>query len=306
MKKLNNSIRLIAAITISLSIASCGSDDAGSSGQEKKNDVNTVDQDIIDKNQNLMTTFGDKLFSIPSPIQTAMLIKDKGGNYDNSILNKPNKLSNYTTTYHKALNLGVYGADLGYTSIYDQQQDALDYINVVNSLSKDLGISGAFDQELLERFSENTSNEDSLVKIITQAYRKGDQFLKENDQKDISVLILTGGWVEALYFATDVANKTKNKDIYKRIAEQKNTLKSLIEILNEYKSSDSFDELISGLEKLKGLFDKVQSSYEFIEPVTDESKRLTTFKNKSSAEIDDNTLAEITAQVSEIRNSIVK
>lgn len=306
MKDIKNPIRLFLAASITLSIVSCGSDEEAGSSATKKDDVNTVDQEIIDKNQNLMTTFGDKLFSIPSPIQTAMLIKDKGGNYDASILNKPDNLSNYGTTYHKALNLGIYGADLGYTSIYDQQQDALDYINAVNELSRDLGISGAFDQELLERFSENTSNEDSLVKIITQAYRKGDQFLKENDQKDISVLILTGGWIEALYFATDVATKTKNKDIYQRIAEQKNTLKSLLSILREYKSGESFDELIAGLEKLKTAFDKVQSSYEFIEPVTDESKRLTTFKNKSSAQMDDATLAEITTQVGEIRNSIVK
>lgn len=306
MKKIKNSLRLFLATAISLSIFSCGSDEASGGDSSSSEEVNKVDQEIIDKNQNLMTTFGDKLFSIPSPIQTAMLIKEKGGNYDASILNKPGNLSNYGTTYQKALNLGIYGADLGYTSIYDQQQDALDYINSVNTLSKDLGISGAFDQELLERFSENTSNEDSLVKIITQAYRKGDQFLKENDQKDISVLILAGGWIEALYFATDVATKTKNPDIYQRIAEQKNTLKSLISILKEYKSSESFDELIAGMEKLKASFEKVQSSYEFIEPVTDESKRLTTFKNKSSAQIDDATLAEITTHVAEIRNSIVK
>ncbi len=305
MKKLKTSLRLFLAASIMLSVASCGSEDSASKEASKK-EVNTVDQEIIDKNQNLMTTFGDKLFSIPSPIQTAMLIKEKGGNYDNTILNKPANLSSYGTTYQKALNLGIYGADLGYTSIYDQQQDALDYINAVNELSRDLGISGAFDQELLERFSENTNNEDSLVKIITQAYRKGDQFLKENDQKDISVLILTGGWIEALYFATDVATKTKNQDIYQRIAEQKNTLKSLLSILKEYKSGDSFDNLIAGMEKLKLAFDKVQSSYEYIEPVTDESKRLTTFKNKSSAQLDDATLAEITSQVQEIRNEIVK
>lgn len=305
MKKLSASIRLFLVSGIILTSTSCGSEET-TSKEAPENDMNTVDQEIIDKNQNLMTTFGDKLFSIPSPIQTAMLIKKKGGNYDNTILSKPGNISNYGTSYQKALNLGVFGADLGYTSIYDQQQDALEYINTVNQLSRELGISGAFDQELLERFSENTSNEDSLVKIITQAYRKGDQFLKENDQKDISVLILTGGWIEALYFATNVAEKTKNKDIYQRIAEQKNTLTSLITILKEYKSSDAFDELISGMEKLKVAFDKVQSSYEFIEPITDESKRLTTFKNKSSAQLDDATLAEITTHVKEIRNSIVQ
>lgn len=305
MKKLNNTLKYTGLILFASYISSCGGDDAASNEKSKK-EVNKVDQDIIDKNQSLMTKFGDKLFSIPSPIQTAMLIKEKGGNYDKSILNKASKLSNYGTTYQKALNLGVYGADLGYTSIYDQQQDALDYINVVNTLSKDLGISGAFDQELLERFSENTSNEDSLVKIITQAYRKGDQFLKENDQKDISVLILAGGWIEALYFATNVAEKTKNADIYQRVAEQKRTLNSLIEILKTYKTSDQFDDLIARMEVLKISFDKVQSTYEYIEPVDFESKRLTVFKNKSSAQMDDATLTEITANVADIRNSIVK
>lgn len=305
MKKINTSLKYFGFLFIAISISSCGSDEA-SKDESKNNEANHVDQEIIDKNQNLMTTFGDKLFSIPSPIQTAMLIKEKGGNYDQSLLNSASNNSNYGTTFQKALNLGVYGADLGYTSIYDQQQDALDYINVVNELSRDLGISGAFDQELLERFSENTSNEDSLVKIITQAYRKGDQFLKENDQKDISVLILAGGWIEALFFATDVAGKTKNQDIYQRIAEQKSTLSSLITILKEFKSNDSFDALISGMEKLAESFSKVESTYEYIEPVTDESERLTTFKNKSSANMDEATLAEITKNILEIRNSIVK
>lgn len=305
MKKLKKSFKFFALLLVFGQFTSCGSEEA-TSKEKPDADVNNVDQEIIDKNQNLMTTFDDKLFSIPSPIQTAMLIKEKGGNYDKSILNTPGNISGYATTFQKAINLGVYGADLGYTSIYDQQQDALDYINVVNDLSKSLGISGAFDQELLERFSENTSNEDSLVKIITQAYRKGDQFLKDNDQKDVSVLILAGGWIEALYFAADVAGKTKNADIYQRIAEQKNTLKSLIEILNKYKSSEEFEELIAGMEKLKASFDKVESSYTYIEPITDESKRLTTFKNKSTASIDDATLEEITATINEIRNSIVK
>ena len=43
---------------------------------------------IFKESQTLNATFNGKVFSIPSPIETALLLKNKGGDFDATILNK--------------------------------------------------------------------------------------------------------------------------------------------------------------------------------------------------------------------------
>ena len=67
----------------------------------------------------------DAIFSLPSPLQTTLLIKASGANYHADMLNSPDAASGYSISMEKALNLGIYGADLGYVTCYEQTQDAL-------------------------------------------------------------------------------------------------------------------------------------------------------------------------------------
>jgi hypothetical protein len=102
-----------------------------------------------------------KVFSIPSPIQTAFLLKEVGTTFQSSLLNSTDKASSYVTTQKKALNLGIYGADLGYATIYDQSQEAISYMAVSKKLTTELGISGLYDEAQLKRFESNIGNQDS-------------------------------------------------------------------------------------------------------------------------------------------------
>ncbi len=81
---------------------------------------------------------GGELFSIPSPLQTAMLIQKTGSAYDKSILNTKENMNQYATDFSKALNLGIYGADLGYVNMYSKTQDAISYLAAVKKLSDDV------------------------------------------------------------------------------------------------------------------------------------------------------------------------
>ena len=54
------------------------------------------------------------------------------------------------------------------------------------------------------------------------------KFLKKNKQDDLSVLILAGGWVETLHFATTLAKTNDNQALKNRIGEQKITIKNLV------------------------------------------------------------------------------
>ena len=51
----------------------------------------------------------NRLFSIPSPFQVTMLVKDLKVPFNKDLLNPVHNQSGYSTTFQQALNLGIYG-----------------------------------------------------------------------------------------------------------------------------------------------------------------------------------------------------
>ena len=285
---------ILALGAISSMMISCGSGDGG----------NPQLVETKDSTETIKVTVGSKIFSIPSPIQTAFLIKQTGTIYSKEMLHPAKNSSSYSTNFQKALNLGVYGAALGYVSIYDQTQDALSYFNAVNELARDLGVSSAFDKSLLERFKNNLGKKDSILVLVSSAYRSADAFLKENDKNDVGALILAGGWIESLHFATKVNEIKKNDEVTERIAQQKTTIESLVGLMETYAGNQEYTELITGLKELKILFDAVEYKYIYNKPVTDEAKKLTTVTSKTEVKITPEQLDAISKKIEFVRNLI--
>ncbi len=259
----------------------------------------------VDSTQTTILNVNGEIFSIPSPIQTAFLIKGSGASYSKEILNPSNKSSEYATNFSKALNLGIYGADLGYVTIYDQNQDAIGYLNSAKKLADELGVSGAFDANTIERFAKNLGNKDSMLVLVGVAFRSSDAYLKNNDRSDVSGLVLAGGWLESLYFATNVYKTKANEDIKRRIAEQKTSLQSLIKLLTQFYSQPEYTELIDNLKDLSTVFEGVEFKYTYEKPSTDVEKKITTINSKSSVKITPEQIDSITQKVKSIRSQIV-
>ena len=109
-------------------LASCGGDE-----QEQ----NTIDKEVFDPISTLNTVFDGKIFSIPSPVQTAYLIKQFDLSFDASLLNDDKNATSYVSEYQQALHLGLYGTDLGYStySIGSDKYKALKKHYINESLS---------------------------------------------------------------------------------------------------------------------------------------------------------------------------
>jgi hypothetical protein len=290
--------KIFVALFFANILASCGS---GEKDKEKE-----IDEEILDPNSSLNTNFDGKIFSIPSPVQTSMLIKDANLPYTESLLNDTEKVSSYTTESKRALNLGIYGTDLGYTTLYSQHATSLKYLKSVEKLTNSLGLKGAFDKRFMDRFEKNNTNQDSMVRIVADAFSKADNFLKNNDRKNVSVLILTGGWIESLYFACELNRSKSNQKIIERIGEQQQTLSTIIEILELYNKNGINDDILSSLEGLKLSFDKVTIEYEYVTPKTDAANKITTLQHKTKVKMDSNVLNMITDKISTIRASIIE
>src|SRR5688572_12452045 len=165
---------------------------------------------------------GQILQGIPAPLEISVLLKESGKKYNGGFLNSPDNLSKYNSNYKRALNLGIYGTDLGYTNIYEQNQDGIKYMGSIKELADGLSIGQFFDLETIGRLATNSKNLDSLLLITTQNFNSINNFLQSQDRANLSVLLLTGGWVEALHVLCEVAKSNPtNKELQETIGEQK-------------------------------------------------------------------------------------
>lgn len=274
-------------------------------GVIEKEQEKTVSKELLDPNRSFNTTFDEELFSVPSPIQTALLIKSLSMPYNETLLNSEENAKEYTSTALQAVNLGVYGADLGYVTLYNQNSKSLSYLSIVENIANELGISRAFDKTFIKRFEENNTDQDSMLVILSDAFRKTDNFLKNNDRKNVSALILTGGWIESLYFATNLYKESNDQQLLVRIGEQSQSLETIIELLEKYNGEGQNDQFITSFKELKELFDKIKTSYEYIEPETNEETKITTIKSNTNIEISDDLSSKIIEKVAAVRNGIV-
>ncbi|HET6540896.1 MAG TPA: hypothetical protein VFG46_10460, partial [Chryseolinea sp.] len=218
-------------------------------------------------------------------------------------------VSNYNSNYKKALNLGVYGTDLGYTNIYEQNQDGVKYMSSIKTLADGLSIGQFFDIETIGRLATNSKNLDSLLLITTQNFNSINHYLQSRNQSNLSVLFLTGGWVEALNILCEVAaaNPT-NKEMQETIGEQKIILENILLLLSFYKESDqNMASLLGDMEELKKLYDKVNITYTYSESTFEIVDGVMVIKDNSSStiQITSEDIANIKALTTSIRNKII-
>ena len=293
----------INTILLTLSIAllvSCGQSETDQHEQNSSEATAEIDS------SNVMMNIGGSIFSIPSPIQSTMLMSQVGAEFNGNMLNPKENVDNYSSDFLKAVNLGVYGCDLGYTAAYENNDLSLKYLATIRNLAADIDLENAFDENLIERFSNNFSNRDSMFVLVSQAYKGADNYLKENDKDDVAALVLAGGWIEANYLSSILIKETKNQEISLRLIEQKNALHTLINMLEQLGSNDDYWDLSAELEELYHLYDSVEYTTAYVPSVTDFENKTTTIKSKREINVTDDQLSAIVEKLVLIRNEIIQ
>jgi hypothetical protein len=144
-----------------------------------------------------------------------------------------------------------------------------------------------------------------MLVLVGVAYRSSDAYLKNNDRSDVSGLVLAGGWVESLYFATNVYKTKPSEDVKHRIAEQKSSLQSLIKLLTPFYSQPEYTEFIDNLNDLSTVFDGVEFQYKYEKPTTDAEKKITTINSKTEVKITPEQIESISQKVKNLRSQVV-
>jgi len=248
--------------------------------------------------------------SIPSPVELSTIMKEINTDYDKSVLCNPDNAKKYNTEYKQALNLGLYSTDLGYASIYKKRQDALAYLNSVRDIAKELTLGNFFDAQSIKESNRMLEN-DSLVHYATVKFDEINGHLVNQSRQNVSILMLTGGWVEALHLAGKVYEKKPAAVLKEKIGEQKYALDQIIIILNLYSDKNQYKTIVSKMNDLQEIFNGIEVRYTAVPGGVQESydkEGLPVFSGGEVSEvlITDKHIKEIKDLVGKIRAEIIE
>ncbi len=285
-----------AAILIVLLIACKSGDKSGTDQIDLEGISLEEDTRILDSKD----TVGQGLpifYNMYLSVEMSTLFESIGAVFDADLLSSTSKIPEYITSSKKALNLGVYAVDLSYSRIFEQIEYTGRYFNAMQKLSEELGIPSDFFQNTAKKFDRNINDKDSLIIIANEVYTATDNYLKENERYSAAAQIILGGWTEALHIAVDVANESKQIEVFERVAEQKYSLENLIDMLENYKDDEIILDYLSRLKQLRQPFNKL---YEIVNADFDPSSS----EGKKHIETISAQITRLGKHIDEIRNEI--
>lgn len=294
MKKFRNSLFLsLAAATLVL--AGCGE----SAGPKTSGSSLSEGASVTQRTKRLKKIFR----AAPTPMETARIVQKTGATFSQDHLHSAMSASNYVTADRQAINLGIYGADLSYATIFEENAASLTYLEVVKSLARDLGVGDVIDDNLLARAESNRARQDSLISIVSEAFLTMNEKLKSNGQEDLSGMLVAAGWVESLYLATRHQDKA-NADLRSRIAEQKLVMEDVLDLVTSYQQSPELEAMVASLQPIVDAFDAVQK--EEANNTISKSQGAILIGGGSRYTASEEVLAQISSAVADVRNQLVK
>lgn len=242
---------------------------------EKEGNANGQTDETVNKEE-IEKSVEQIIQSLPSPFGLAEMLNDIGATYVGENLNSTENIDNYFTEKSKALNLGVYGTDLGYTTIYEKKQETREYFKAVKELLDEIKVEVDYEYLIDESQKERLENKDTAVAIITNTFFEVYDFLNKNNTPELSVLMAAGSWIEGLYIATHISDETfDNLEMVKIIYDQSKSLESLLKLMATFEADEDINEIEGELTELQTLYQATEGSLS--------KEDLQTFKTKIEA-----------------------
>ncbi|CAI8156619.1 hypothetical protein N9L60_00810 [Flavobacteriales bacterium] len=236
-------------MSLAFGVSSCSSSSDEVNSQEA---VEVVTEELAEE-----ATNDNVFYQMPTPNELFAVLKNSDAPFNKEILNDVSNSGNYLTKFSKALNFGVFTADLAYATSQGSFEDAASLFEAIQSLSKDLEIENAIDQIIFERLKENldNANADSLFYLSNETYYSAFSYLEENDRQDVLGMIAVGGWIEGLNIILNLEPYSEDSEICQRIADQKLTLENLLIFVSDIEN-DKLTDLVSDLSVIEEIFNE--------------------------------------------------
>ena len=236
---------LILSLAFLFSCTSCK--DRTAVKQQKK-----VEKEQVKTIENQIET---NVYPLPTSAEVIKMLTELEVGYIIGLSNPVENTKKYFSSSTRAINLGVYGADLSYATLYNMNQDVINYLSAIRSLANELNMSKIYNEDLYTKIKTNFDNRDELVKILTSAFNDTYGYLSENDQQPLALLVVGGAWVEGMFLTTNVSEAAYQvAGISKVLLEQKKSFEQYLDITQPYLNDPSVGDFVKLLDPVKTVY----------------------------------------------------
>jgi hypothetical protein len=246
--------------------------------------------------------------NISSPVEISNMLQKMAVPYSAGYLASSIDANRLSTSFDKALKLGILGADLGYLNMYEKTSSAIDLLSSIKKLADGINVGQYFDFEAIKRLSRSRSNLDSLLFISQNSFNQIDKYLRDNGRGQYSALMIIGVWIEGQYLATQVLNQHPDTILRNRVGEQKVILGDLLMLLAPYKDTTSeFTSLWKDMQTIREKYRDIVITYTVGDPVMEEKDGALVVRQteESNVLMTDEQLKNIIVYSGSIRNKLI-
>ncbi len=252
MLGLKQFFKYLPALSMLVFMASCAEESGHVEDQEDVVEIGSEEEVVVEDQVH---------HQVPSPHEMMEFIKASGSEFNANLLCQTSAADKYVDLKGKSMGMGIFIADLAYASSYSQFQEAVKYFDVVVKMSEDVGISGVFDEAMMENMKTNLDHPDSLEAMTSQSYYEIIAELEGSDRGKVVAMIAAGGFLESLFIGVQsVQDFQENDPVIKRIADQKLIYENIMMYLEKYKDDQNVEWTIQDMSALKNIFDEVSDN----------------------------------------------
>ncbi|TNE53024.1 MAG: hypothetical protein EP338_13345 [Bacteroidetes bacterium] len=243
------------------------------------------------------------VFNIPSPSEQFELISMLDGEKDIMLVSNPNK--RFVGTKQRALNFGVYIADLAYMTSFDETSKYMQYFNQLEKIGNELGVTEVFTKEMGDMVKKWNNNPDSLFQLSNETYSKSFQKLVDIDKGNELSLMLAGGWIETMYLIFGTSKGFgKSPEIDQIIADQKLVAENLIDFMIDYQDNADVSEYMNKMGQVLDLYNGMDCKTE--ETSIEENDGKISISGGDICELNQATFDKLKQEITTLRTEVVK
>jgi hypothetical protein len=244
-------------------------------------------------------------YLLPSPGEVLLRFYKADLQYRPELLNKPGNRDKYLGSVSQSLNLGVFITDMAYSALFERSSETVNYLETIQALSSDLGISSSIFESLITRSKANAGRIDSLVLISNEAYNAMIEFLETGGKETTIAYISAGAYIESLYIAVNsIDNYKPESDAAELLVEMKYPMDNLLEKTKTATDTESDKTIVNYLNQVSQIFNDLDVKNTRTE-VSEEQKGQLTIKGGDEPVMDESSFTNLKVKATEIRKSVV-
>ncbi len=230
-------------------------------GESKKmKDINPVEINVLEKK------IEENVYPLPSSAEVIKKLTDMDLGYIIGSTNPPANVRKYVESYNRSVNIGVYGADLSYATLYNMQQDVIDYMSAIRELALEQNLSKIYDESLYDKIKANFDSRDTLVAVLTGAFDRTYAYMVDAGQANLALLMVGGAWVEGMYLTLAVSESGGHLSGFETVLlEQKSSFELFEEIARPHNADPLVSRMLATVQPIRDFYAGAGSSLTFEE-----------------------------------------